>query len=213
MQGVSSFVVGAGVSGVGGGVAGVVTVTELDNTTRAALQNSQVNANTVTVNANHKGIVNAGNIGVGVAGVGAGVGLSVGVLKDNSETYAEVTGDNKTEDTITASGDVKIEATNTAVVKPSISATGVAGVGAGVAGATSVNNLNSKVVTNISGVNITSGSSIKGMAQNNFDVDAYMGANAGGVGGVGVGVTVNTIDSTVQTNVTDSSLTRLMILS
>lgn len=206
MQGVSSFVVGAGVSGVGGGVAGVVTVTELDNTTRAALQNSQVNANTVTVNANHKGIVNAGNIGVGVAGVGAGVGLSVGVLKDNSETYAEVTGDNKTEDTITASGDVKIEATNTAVVKPSISATGVAGVGAGVAGATSVNNLNSKVVTNISGVNITSGSSIKGMAQNNFDVDAYMGANAGGVGGVGVGVTVNTIDSTVQTNVTDSTL-------
>lgn len=206
MQGVSSFVVGAAVGGIGAGVAGVVTVTELDNETKAALQNSKVEAGKVTVNANHKGIVNAGNIGVGVAGVGAGVGLSVGVLKDNSETYAEVTGDNKTEDTITASGDVKIEATNTAVVKPSISATGVAGVGAGVAGATSVNNLNSKVVTNISGVNITSGSSIKGMAQNNFDVDAYMGANAGGVGGVGVGVTVNTIDSTVQTNVTDSTL-------
>ena len=206
MQGVSSFVVGAGVSGVGGGVAGVVTVTELDNTTRAALQNSQVNANTVTVNANHKGIVNAGNIGVGVAGVGAGVGLSVGVLKDNSETYAEVTGDNKTEDTITASGDVKIEATNTAVVKPSISATGVAGAGAGVAGATSVNNLNSKVVTNINNVGITSGGDIKGTAQNNFTVNASMGSQAAGMGGFGVGVTVNTIDSTVQTNVTDSKL-------
>lgn len=206
MQGVSSFVVGAGVAGVGGGVAGVVTVTELDNTTRAALQNSKVNANTVNVMANHTGIVNAGNVGVGVGGVGAGVGLSVGVLKDDSKTYAEVTSDSEDKNSITATGDVAITATNTAVVKPSVSATGVAGVGAGVAGATSVNNLNSKVVTNISGVDITSGGSISGTADNTFNVDAYMGSQAGGVGGVGVGVTVNTIDSTVQTNVTDSTL-------
>lgn len=205
MQGVSSFVVGAGVGGIGAGVAGVVTVTELENETKAALHNSNVNANKVTVNANHKGIVNAGNVGVGGAGIGAGVGLSVGVLKDDSKTYAEVSSDDETKDTITASGDVTIAATNTAVVKPSVSATGVAGVG-GVAGATSVNNLNSKVVTNISGVDITSGGSISGTANNNFNVDAYMGAQAGGVGGVGVGVTVNTIDSTVQTNVTDSTL-------
>lgn len=206
MQGVSSFVVGAGVGGIGAGVAGVVTVTELENETKAALHNSNVNANKVTVNANHKGIVNAGNVGVGGAGIGAGVGLSVGVLKDDSKTYAEVSSDDETKDTITASGDVTIAATNTAVVKPSVSATGVAGVGGGVAGATSVNNLNSKVVTNISGVDITSGGSISGTANNNFNVDAYMGAQAGGVGGVGVGVTVNTIDSTVQTNVTDSTL-------
>lgn len=206
MQGVSSFVVGAAVGGIGAGVAGVVTVTELDNETKAALQNSKVEAGKVTVNANHKGIVNAGNVGIGGAGIGAGVGLSVGVLKDDSKTYAEVTSDSEDKNSITATGDVKIAATNTAVVKPSVSATGVAGVGAGVAGATSVNNLNSKVVTNISGVDITSGGSISGTADNTFNVDAYMGSQAGGVGGVGVGVTVNTIDSTVQTNVTDSTL-------
>ena len=206
MQGVSSFVVGAGVGGIGAGVAGVVTVTELENETKAALHNSNVNANKVTVNANHKGIVNAGNVGIGGAGIGAGVGLSVGVLKDDSKTYAEVSSDDETKDTITASGDVTIAATNTAVVKPSVSATGVAGVGGGVAGATSVNNLNSKVVTNISGVDITSGGSISGTADNTFNVDADMGSQAGGVGGVGVGVTVNTIDSTVQTNVKDSTL-------
>ena len=203
-QGVSSYALGAGVAAVGGGVAGVVTVTELNNATKAALQNSKVNANSVIVNANHKGIVNAGNSGVGVGIIGAGVGLSVGVLKDNSETYAEVTSDNKAEDTITASGDVKIAATNTAEVNPVIYSLGAGAVGVG--GATSVNNLNSKVVTNISGVDIKSDASISGTAQNNFNIDADMGSIGAGAVGVGVGVTVNTIDSTVQTNVTGSTL-------
>ena len=204
MQGVSSYSLGAGVAAIGGGVAGIVTVTELENETKAALQNSKVNAADITVNANHKGIVNAGNTGVGVGIIGAGVGLSVGVLKDNSETYAEVTSDNKAEDTITASGDVKIAATNTAEVNPVIYSLGAGAVGVG--GATSVNNLNSKVVTNISGVDITSGGSISGTAQNNFNIDADMGSIGAGAVGVGVGVTVNTIDSTVQTNVTGSTL-------
>lgn len=203
-QGVSSYALGAGVAAVGGGVAGVVTVTELNNATKAALQNSKVNANSVIVNANHKGIVNAGNSGLGVGITGAGVGLSVGVLKDNSQTYAEVTGDNKNEDTINASNDVKIAATNTAVANPVIYSLGTGAVGVG--GATSVNNLNSKVATNISGVGITSGGSISGTAQNNFNIDADMGSIGAGAVGVGVGVTVNTIDSTVQTNVTGSTL-------
>jgi hypothetical protein len=206
MQGVSSYSLGAGVAVIGGGVAGVVTVTELENETRAALQNSKVNAADVIVNANHKGIVNAGNTGVGIGIIGAGVGLSVGVLKDNSETYAEVTSDNKDEDTtITASGDVKIAATNTADVNTVIYPLGAGAVGIG--GATSVNNLNSKVVTNISGVDINSGGSIDGTANNNFIVDAKIGSGGAGVVGVGVGVTVNTIDSTVQTNVRNSGLT------
>lgn len=204
MQGVSSYSLGAGVAAIGGGVAGVVTVTELENETKAALQNSKVNAADITVNAKHKGIVNAGNTGVGVGIIGAGVGLSVGVLKDNSETYAEVTSDNKAEDTINASNDVKIAATNTVVANPVIYSLGAGAVGVG--GATSVNNLNSKVTTNISGVGITSGGSISGTAQNNFNIDADMGSIGAGAVGVGVGVTVNTIDSTVQTNVTGSTL-------
>ena len=212
-QGVSSFAVGAGIAGVGGGVAGIVTVTELKNATKAALLNSDVNANTVNINANHTGVVNAGNVSAGVGGVGAGVGLSVGVLKDNSLTEVTV-GDDEEAKTqgrtnITAANDVNIAAENTAVIKPMISATGGAGVGAAVAGATSVNNLNSIVKTNINNAVITSSSgNISGSAKNTFDVDAYIGGNAIGAAGVGVGasVTVNTIDSTVQTNVNDSTL-------
>ncbi|OUO48039.1 hypothetical protein [Megasphaera sp. An286] len=205
MQGVSSFTVGAGVAGIGGGVAGVVTVTDLANTTKAELRNSNVTANTVDVTADHKGIVNAGNVGVGAAGIGAGVGLSVGVLKDNSETYALVSNDSTEEKSIVAAGDVSISAQNTTTVKPSISATG-AGV-AGVAGATSINNLNSKVVTDLANANIKSKSgSIHGTANNTFNIEAYMGSQAGGAVGVGAGVTVNTIDSTVQMNVSDSKL-------
>lgn len=212
-QGISSFAVGAGIAGVGGGVAGIVTVTELENATKAALLNSNVNANTVNINANHTGVVNAGNVSAGVGGVGAGVGLSVGVLKDNSSTEVTV-GDDENAKTqgstnITAANDVNIAAENTAVVKPMISATGGAGVGAAVAGATSVNNLNSVVKTNINNAEITSNNgNISGTANNTFNVKAYSGGIAIGGAGIGVGanVTVNTIDSTVQTNVNDSTL-------
>lgn len=205
-QGVSSFGVGAGVAGIGGGVAGVVTVTELNNSTKAMLNNSKVNANTVSIKANHTGIVNAGNVSLGGAGLGVGAGLAVGVLKDNSITEVTVKGNDAEEDTITASGDVTIAATNAAVVKPVISANGV-GVFGGVAGATSINNLNSTVKTNIEDVGITSTrGSISGTAENEINVDTYMGSNAAGAGGVGAGVTVNTIDSTVQTNVNGSTL-------
>lgn len=209
-QGVSSFVVGAGVTGVGGGVAGVVTVTELENTTKAALLNSKVNASDkVAVEAHHTGIVNAGNVGVGAGVVGAGVGLSVGVAKDNSITEV-IIGDEENAATagntnIEASGDVTIAAENTTTVNPTVSATGI-GAG-GVSGATSVNNLNSTVKTNINNADITSNNgSISGTANNTINVDAYMGSNAAGIGGVGAGVTVNTIDSSVQTNVTGSTL-------
>lgn len=205
-QGISSFGVGAGAAGVGGGAAGVVTVTELNNSTKAMLNNSKVNANTVSIKANHTGIVNAGNVSLGGAGLGVGAGLAVGVLKDNSITEVTVKGNDAEEDTITASGDVTIAATNTAVVKPVISANGV-GVFGGVAGATSINNLNSTVKTNIEDVGITStGGSISGTADNTFNVKAYMGTIGGGAVGAGAGVTVNTIDSTVQTNVNGSTL-------
>ena len=208
MQGVSSFVVSAGVGGVGAGASGVVTVTKLNNTTKAALLNSTVNANTVNVNAAHTGIVNAGNVGVGASGLGGGLGISVGVLKDDSETTVTVGTEDSTatddKTTITASGDVNIAAENTATVNPTISATGVGAV-AGVAGATSINNINSKVTTNINNAEINStGGNISGTAKNNFNVDAYIGGNAAGAVGVGASVTVNTIDSTVQTNVNNS---------
>ena len=208
MQGVSSFVVSAGVGGVGAGASGVVTVTKLNNTTKAALLNSTVNANTVNVNAAHTGIVNAGNVGVGASGLGGGLGISVGVLKDDSETTVTVGTEDSTatddKTTITASGDVNIAAENTATVNPTISATGVGAV-AGVAGATSINNINSKVTTNINNAEINStGGNISGTAKNNFNVDAYIGGNAAGAVGVGASVTVNTIDSTVQTNLNNS---------
>lgn len=207
-QGVSSFTVGAGVAGIGGGVAGVVTVTELNNATKAALLNSTVNADSVAVQATHTGIVNAGNVSVGAGIVGAGAGVSVGALKDNSKTTAEISDDitdTTNKDTITSSDDVIVAAANTTTVNPMLSATGV-GAG-GIAGATSINNINSKVVTNITNIDITSNKgSISGTADNVVNVDAYMGSQAAGLGGAGVGVTVNTIDSTVQTNVNYSNL-------
>lgn len=201
-QGVSSFTIGMGVAGIGAGVAGVVTVSEMNNTTRAALSGTTADVATLSVGANHLARTNAGNVSAGGAGVGAGIGLSVGVLKDNSSTEAEIT-DSK----VSSSGDQKIAATNKTVVNPGISATGIAGVGAGIAGAVSVNNINSKVKANINKSELTSANgAIASKAQNTVAIDAYTGGNAAGVGGVGASVTVNTIDSTVQNNVIDSKL-------
>ena len=207
-QGVSSFTIGAGVAGIGGGVAGVVTVTDMNNTTKASVQGGTITAKTANITADHEGIVNAGNVGVGVGGVGAGAGLSVGVLKDSSATEV-VVGDRTNEDhktTITADEDLKVSAVNTTTVNPTVSATGI-GAG-GIAGATSVNNLNSTVKTTIANAALTSNTgNVTGEAKNTLNVDAYMGAQAAGGIGVGAGVTVNTIDSTVQLDVTDSTLT------
>lgn len=206
-QGISSLGIGAGVAGVGGGAAGVVTVTDLAAATRAKLADSMVHADTVSVTADHTGIVNAGNVTAGVAGVGLGMGLSVGVLKDNTVTEALVGNEDAKETTteIKAAEDVTISAENTTTANPMLSSTG-AGAIAGVVGATSVNNLNSTVRTGITGAAVSAGGSLAASAKNTFHVDAYLGSQAGGAVGVGAGVTVNTIDSTVQTNVNGSTL-------
>lgn len=203
-QGVSSFTVTAGIAGVGAGVAGSVSVTELENKTEAKLLNTDVDASKINVTAQHTGIINAGNVGIGAAGVGAGVGLSVGVLKDNSETAAEISGSDDDKAQITAGGNVDVSAVNSSVVKPVITAGGAGA--AGVAGATSVNNINSKVTNSIKNAEIKSSGNINGTAQNKFTVDAEMGSLSGGGVGVGVGVTVNTIDSTVKLDVKNSTL-------
>ena len=145
-QGISSFAVGAGLAGVGGGAAGIVTVTDLAAETRAVFKDSIASADTASVTANHTGIVNAGNATVGAGVLGVGAGLSVGVLKDNTITEVSV-GDEDAQAIsthLTTTGDTTISAANTTTTNPVISATG-AGAG-GVAGATSINNLNSTVL-------------------------------------------------------------------
>lgn len=206
-QGISSLGLGAAVAGVGGGAAGVVTVTDLSAATRAKLADSTVHADTVSVTADHTGIVNAGNVTAGAAGVGVGMGLSVGVMKDNTVTEALVGNEDAKETTteIKAAEDVTISAENTTTANPMLSSTG-AGAIAGVVGATSVNNLNSTVRTGITGAAVSAGGSLAASAKNTFNVKAYLGSQAGGAAGVGAGVTVNTIDSTVQTNVNGSTL-------
>lgn len=211
-QGVSSLTVGAGVGSVGAGVAGVVTVTQLENSTQALINKTTVKAASAAVNADHLAMTHAGNVSLGGAGVGAGVGLSVGVLKDNSVTEAVVgdsladSGDKKAT-VIDTVNNITINAQNHTKAAPAISATGVAGVGAGVAGATSVNNINSVVKATVNNARLTSNKGkIDVGAANKLTANAYLGANSAGIGGLGANVSVNTIDSTVQANVTNSIL-------
>lgn len=206
-QGISSYTIGAAAAGQGAGVAGVVNVTKLDNATKAAILDSTANAGSVAVKANHKGIVNAGDFSVGVAGMGAGVGASVGVVKDESTTEATI-GQTKDKTKVDADTSITVNATNETVTKPKLSANGVGIVGAGAGGAISVNNMNSTVKANVINAHLQAkNQGIDVKADNTFTMDSYLGSNAAGAGGIGASVSVNTIDSTVQTNVSGSTLT------
>lgn len=201
----SGFVGGIGGAGMGAGVGLSSDTNTVNRTVSAIVQGSDINADeTVEIDADSKQGVSSFTVTAGIAGVGAGVGLSVGVLKDNSETAAEISGSDDDKAQITADGNVDVSAVNSSVVKPVITAGGAGA--AGVAGATSVNNINSKVTNSIKNAEITSGGNINGTAQNKFTVDADIGSLSGGGVGVGVGVTVNTIDSTVKLDVENSTL-------
>ena len=208
-QGVSSFTLGLGIGGVGLGAAGVVSVVQLENTTRALVDGVTIDAASAVINAGHKAMTNAGTVSAGEGALGVGVGFSVGVLQDNSVTEALVGGsDSQSNDKATVietDGDISVQAHNYTSVRPVISANAI-GAG-GLTGAVSVNNINSKVRTAVDKACLDAAGSIKADANNIIDVNAYIGENTGSIIGVGSNVTVNTIDSTVQTTVNDSDLT------
>ncbi len=206
-QGVSSYTIGAAVGGQGAGVADVVAVTKLDNATKAAIVDSTVQADAVAVKANHKGIVNAGGFSVGGAGIGTGVGASVDIVKDESTTEATI-GQTKDKTEVVADKYITVTAANETVTKLWLVANGIGIAGTGVGGTISVNNMNSTVKVNVINAKLTAEKQgIDVNAENTFTMDSYLGSNAAGAGGIGASVSVNTIDSTVQTNVTGSTLT------
>ena len=208
-QGVSSMAIGAAVAGIGASVGNGTTVTLVDGKTIAKISNSNITANSLNVTAKHLDRINTNGISTGAGGLGAAIGIGVAVLNENSTTEATV---ENTDVTYTnADGETVIDADNTTEMGYELYSVG--GAIAGVAGSVGVANVNSKVNANVigsrfgaAGSETNKAGSIAVGAANNIDFDQTAGTIGGGAVGIGVGVSVNTIDSQVQAKVEKSRL-------
>lgn len=200
-QGISSFGVGAAGAIEGAAVGAVVSVTTMDGVTEAVVEDATITADTSSVKADHLSRTNAGNVSVGAAAIGAGVGAAIGVMTDDSQTRAAIKNS-----TISTTGDHTVEASNRTAVNSCFVSTGVGVVGGGVAGSVIVSNINNTVETTVEDSTLD-GSDVTVKANNSIDIDADNVAVGAGAGGVGAGVAVNTIDSKTTVTADHATIT------
>lgn len=207
-----------GIAGAGGAYAGVGvsgTTSVLKTTAKTTAQISNINStnNGLTINADHVNKVQMFGNSAAVSGAigGASVGTAIAVLNDGSKTETKLSGseikhytDGSAADAITAQNDTDIlsEAANIAVS---------ASIGAGVSGVITVNNMDNAVYTTIDNSTIgeengNKAKSITAKANNKLKTEFASGAGNGGFVAAGVGVGINTIDTSVVTDVSKSSL-------
>lgn len=203
-QGLSSFGIGVGAAIEGAGVAATVSVTDLNGTTKVSIDNVDMTASeNITVDADHYGIVSVAGGSLGGAAIGAGVGAGIALTKDENKTELEI----KNSD-LTAEKDINTNAVNETKLQTTVTAIGAAGLGAGVVGTVSLNNINSVVSTNILGGNLQS---TKGNvlinSQNTIGTSLLSVGAAGGFVGAGATVAINTIDSGINTNILGAEIT------
>ena len=195
----------------GVGVAGTVSVIKTDAITNAEIDGITSTNNGLTVNADHVNKVQLfGNSAALSAAMGtASVGTAVSVLNDGSQTTANLKNstinhysDSTADDRITAKNDTDIltEAANLAIA---------AGIGAGVSGVVSVNNMDNAVGVSVEKSTIGKDKKARNFTASANDAIKTQFATATGSGGfvaAGVGVGVNTIDTSVVTQVNNSKI-------
>ena len=197
-QGISHFTAGAAVGGITG-VAGTVLVDKLQSQTQTTVNNMNINYNgKASVTAEHEDGVYVGQ--VSAAGGTVGVGLTVNVVNQNSTVGASVTDSEIISDHSDSSVEVKAENIN----HLNSTLASVGGGIAGVTGVTTVNNMRQTVGTTVADSTLQGGS-IDVLAKSSTSANTALGNAAGGGGGFGASVSVNTFDDAVSVSVTDDS--------
>lgn len=201
--------VGAGAY-AGVGVAGTISVVKTDAETTAEVENIASKNNGLTVNADHvnKLLAISNSAALGGAIGGASVGAGVSIVQDGSKTQATLKGSNidhekdNAQDSVTAHNDTDLTS-STASGAVSIS------IGAGVSDVITINNMDNTVQATVQdsiiGKNKQAGK-ITVDAANDLKTKFDAVSAAGGLVGVGMGIGVNTIDTSVVTNVIGGSM-------
>lgn len=202
-QVVTNATVLAGASGqaaVGAGLAGTVSVNKLSGKTEVDIQKSDISTKSADISAKHYGVLSTGNGSVGAAVKGAGVGAAVAVTKDLTNTNVRIK-DSK----IVTKTKLDVIAQNHTKVNGGMVGIGVAGVGAGLAGTVSVNNITSKVGTEIDHSELLSEEDVNVKALNKVDSSMMAAGGAAGLGAASGVVSVNTVNTSVVTRVHNNS--------
>ena len=207
----STTAVGAAVAAAAygaAGVAGTVSVTKTDAVTLAKVNNITGYNNGTTINAQRRNDITLVGSSLAVAGgMGAGAGgISVGVLSDDSRTEAQLTNASISHNKYDKAKDI-IHADNSTKVTTGIAAASAAiAIGGAAAGSVGVNNFNNTVKTSVANSSIENADAITADANNHLTTNFVTVSAAGGLVGGSLGVGVNTIDTSVVTEVNKSEL-------
>ena len=207
----STTAVGAAVAAAAygaAGVAGTVSVTKTDAVTLAKVNNITGYNKGTTINAHRSNDITLVGSSLAVAGgMGAGAGgISVGVLSDDSRTEAQLTNASISHNKYDKAKDI-IHADNSTKVTTGIAAASAAiAIGGAAAGSVGVNNFNNTVKTSVVNSNIEDADVITADADNHLTTNFVTVSAAGGLVGGSLGVGVNTIDTSVVTEVNNSEL-------
>ncbi|MBS5427097.1 hypothetical protein, partial [Phascolarctobacterium succinatutens] len=190
------------------GVAGTVSVTKTDAVTLAEVNNITGYNKGTTINAHRSNDITLVGSSLAVAGgMGAGAGgISVGVLSDDSRTEAQLTNASISHNKYDKAKDI-IHADNSTKVTTGIAAASAAiAIGGAAAGSVGVNNFNNTVKTSVANSSIENADTITADANNHLTTNFTTVSAAGGLVGGSLGVGVNTIDTSVVTEVKESEL-------
>ena len=207
----STTAVGAAVAAAAygaAGVAGTVSVTKTDAVTLAKVNNITGYNKGTTINAQRRNDITLVGSSLAVAGgMGAGAGgISVGVLSDDSRTEAQLTNASISHNKYDKAKDI-IHADNSTKVTTGIAAASAAiAIGGAAAGSVGVNNFNNTVKTSVANSSIENADTITADADNHLTTNFVTVSAAGGLVGGSLGVGVNTIDTSVVTEVNNSEL-------
>lgn len=207
----STTAVGAAVAAAAygaAGVAGTVSVTKTDAVTLAKVNNITGYNKGMTINAHRSNDITLVGSSLAVAGgMGAGAGgISVGVLSDDSRTEAQLTNASISHNKYDKVKDI-IHADNSTKVTTGIAAASAAiAIGGAAAGSVGVNNFNNTVKTSVANSSIENADVITADADNHLTTNFVTVSAAGGLVGGSLGVGVNTIDTSVVTEVNNSKL-------
>lgn len=202
-QAMSNFDATAAFGVEGAAVAGTASIDKLDSTTKAGLTHMDVGyTGQARVTADHTDQAYLGNASAGIAAIGGGVGLVTGIVKENSVVAADVTDSSLQSDENDSKATV--QASNTSHLLTAVTSSGVGVLGVGAAGTVAVNNMAQQVTAAVSGSTIKAGS-LDILAQNTMDASTNGGSLAGGFGGAGMSVAVNTFNDKVDTVIDSGS--------
>lgn len=194
----------------GVGVAGTISVVKTDAETTAEVENITSKNNGLTVNADHvnKLLAISNSAALGGAMGGASVGAGVSIVQDGSKTQAALKDSNidhekdNAQDSVTAHNDTDLTS-STASGAVSIS------IGAGVSDVITINNMDNTVQATVQNSIIgekEQAGKVTVDAANDLKSKFVAVSAAGGLVGVGMGIGVNTIDTSVVTNVIGGSM-------